>query len=123
MAVVRVPLALRRLVRATEAEVVGRDAARDARERRDHLAVEKRPRRLAVQEQHGIAFAFVEVVHAQAVLLDVVRFEGEVRQVREVLVRCAVDAHHNRSSSAFFFSSNSESVSTPASRNSPSFLS
>ena len=69
-----------RLVRAAEAEVVGRDRARRPGERRDQLAVEERPGRLAVQQQHRVARALVEVVHPQAVLLDVVRLEGVARK-------------------------------------------
>ena len=44
-----------RLVRAAEAEVVGRDRARGRRQLGDHRAVEVRPGRLAVQEEHGRA--------------------------------------------------------------------
>ena len=55
-------------------------------ELRDHLAVEERPRRLAVQQQHRVARALVDVVHAQPVLLDVVRLEVEARQVVERVV-------------------------------------
>ena len=63
MAVVRVPVALDRLVRAAEAEVVGREHAGDRGDRRDRLAVEERPGRLAVQEQDRVARALVQVVH------------------------------------------------------------
>src|SRR3954469_6665274 len=93
MAIVGVPLAFGRLVGAAEAEVVRRDAARDARERRDHLAVEKRPRRLAVQQQDRVTFTLVEVMHAQSVLVEVVRLEREARQVREPSVGRPIDAH------------------------------
>ena len=74
--VVGVVLDAERLVRAAEPEVVGRDRARRRRQLRDDRPVEVRPRRLPVQEQDGGAGALVEVVQAQAVLLDVVRLEG-----------------------------------------------
>ena len=45
--------------------------------RRDHLAPQKRPGRLAVEEQHGRAFALVHVGQAQAVDLAVVRLRRE----------------------------------------------
>ena len=64
-----------RLVGAAEAEVVGRDRAGGRRQLRDDLAVEVRPGRLAVQQQHRRARALVEVVQPEAVLLDVVRLE------------------------------------------------
>ena len=69
--VVGVVVDLRGLVRATEAEVVRRDDARHRSERRDQLPIEERPGRLAVQEQDGVARAFLDVVHPQPVLLDV----------------------------------------------------
>ena len=68
--VVGVVLPAERLVRAAEAEVVGRDRARRrASELGDDRAVEVRPGRLAVQQEDGRPGALVEVVHAQAVLL------------------------------------------------------
>ena len=91
--VVRVVLDPGRLVRATEAEVVGRDRARGAGDRRDHLAIEECPRRLAVEHEHRIARALVHVVHPQAVLLDVPRLERVVREPVEPLVGRAVDLH------------------------------
>ena len=91
--VVGVVLDPRRLVRAAEAEVVGRDGASDTRDRRDHLAIQERPGRLAVQEQHRIARALVDVVHPQPVLLDVVRLEGVAGEPVEPLVGRAVDLH------------------------------
>jgi hypothetical protein len=70
-------------------------AGRD--EHRDHLAVQERPRRFAVHQQHGcgIGGALVQVVHAEAGTtltigdLDVVRFEREVGQRVEPIVGCA----------------------------------
>jgi hypothetical protein len=91
MALVRVPLGLRWLVGTPEAEVVRCDAARRGRQFGDHLAVEERPRRLAVEQQHRIAVALGDVVHPQPVLLDVVRLEGVPGQALEAFVWCAVD--------------------------------
>ena len=79
-----------RLVGTAEAEVVGRDGASRPRDRRDHRAVEERPRRLAVQEQHRIAAPLVDVVHPQPVLLDVVRVEGVPGKAFEALVGRAI---------------------------------
>ena len=82
-----------RLVRAPEPEVVGRDGASGTRDGRDHLAIQERPGRLAVQEQHRIARALVDVVHPQPVLLDVVRLEVVAREPDELLIGRAVDLH------------------------------
>src|SRR6187551_3547335 len=90
MAVVRVPAGLDGLVGAPEAEVVGRDDPRRRGERRDQLPVQVAPRRLAVEQQHGIAGALVDPVHPQAVLLEVVRPELPARKALEALVRRAV---------------------------------
>jgi hypothetical protein len=76
--VVGVVLDPRRLVRATEAEVVGREHPRNLGKRRDHLPVEVRPGRLSVEEEHGIAGALVHVV-SQSVLLDVPGLECVAR--------------------------------------------
>ncbi len=101
--VVRVPVAVGRLVGASEAEVVRRDASRDTCERRDHLSIQERPGRLAVQEQDRITAALVDVVHAQSVLVDVVRRERVARKALEPFVRRAVrvDAHGGSSSRRF----------------------
>ena len=81
VAVVGVPADVGRLVRAAEAGEVGRHAAKaGVAHGRDHLAPQKRPRRLAVHEDHRRALALVEVGQAQAVHLAVVRLEGEVGQ-------------------------------------------
>ena len=79
-----------RLVRATEAEVVGRDDACDSGERRDQLPVEERPRRLAVEEEDRFARALVDVVHSQSVLLEVARLECVAGKTVEALVGRAV---------------------------------
>ena len=63
------------LVGAAEAEVVGRDDAGDRGEGRDHLPVEERPARLAVEQEDRVALAFLDVVHAETVLLQVARRE------------------------------------------------
>ena len=46
-----------------------------------------------MEQQHGRARALVEVVHAQAVLLDVVRLEVVAGQAVELLVGRAVGVH------------------------------
>ena len=91
--VVGVVLEPERLVGAAEAEVVGRDRACGRAELGDDLAVEVRPGRLAVQEEDRRARAFVEVVHAQAVLLDVVRLEVVAGEAVEALVGGSVRLH------------------------------
>ena len=90
----RVPVAVGRLVRPAEAEVVGSDDARRARQAGDHLPVEVRPRRLAVQAEHGIALTLVDVVHPQPVLVRVSGLEREVGDRREAFVGRAVDVGH-----------------------------
>src|SRR5437763_1641822 len=82
VAVVRVPADLFGLVRTSEPDQVGRDDA--AGQRGDDLSPEEGPRRLAVQEQHRIALAFVDVVHAQAVDVEPVRLEGIVGKGAQV---------------------------------------
>ena len=46
-----------------------------------------------MEEQHGRPVALVEIVQAQAVLLDVVRLESRSRAGLEALVGCAVGVH------------------------------
>ena len=46
-----------------------------------------------MQQQHRIALALVEVVHPEAVLLDVVGRERIVGEALEALVRGAIDVH------------------------------
>jgi hypothetical protein len=77
MAVEREPAHVGRLVGAAEAEVVGRHHPRGAGKPRDHLPVQERPGRLAVQAEDGIARTLVEVVHAKTVLVEVARRERE----------------------------------------------
>ena len=96
VAVVGVPADVGRLVRASEAGQVGRDAAKaGVAHGRDHLAPQERPGRLAVEEDHGRALALVEVGEAQPVDLAVVRVE---REVREPLQRLLGRAHRVGSS-------------------------
>ncbi len=65
VAVVGVPTEIGGLVGATEAGVVGGDAAvTGVAHRRDHLAPEERPGRLAVEEDDRLALALVEVGQA-----------------------------------------------------------
>ena len=67
VAVVAVPVDVDRLVRAAEARQVGSDAAiARVSHRRDHLAPQKRPRRLAVEEHDRRAVALVEMGEPQA---------------------------------------------------------
>jgi pyruvate,orthophosphate dikinase len=47
---------------------------------RDHLPVQVRPRRLAVEHDDGLTGALVDVVHSQPVDLGVARLEGVARQ-------------------------------------------
>ena len=47
-----------------------------------------------MQQQDGIARALVEVVHAQPVLLEIVRLEVEAGEVGEALVGRAVGVDH-----------------------------
>ena len=53
--VVRVVLDPGGLVRASEAEVVGRDDPAHGGQRRDQLPAQERPARLAVEQQHRVA--------------------------------------------------------------------
>src|SRR4029079_2425403 len=89
--VVGVPADVGRLVRAAEADQVGRYDARALRERWNHLAPEKRPGRFAVQQQHGVSAAFVDVVHSQFVGVEPMRLERIVGKRGEALVGSAED--------------------------------
>jgi hypothetical protein len=91
--VVRVVLAPERLVRAPEAEEVGHHDTPDVHERRDQLAVEKPPRRLAVEEKEGIARALVDEVHPQTVLNRVAGLVRPTRKAGEALVGRPVRVH------------------------------
>ncbi len=93
MTVVGVEARFGRLVGAAEAEVVGRDTAGRADELRDDLPVEECPRRFSMEEQDGVAGALVDVVHPQAVLLQVPRLVGVTGQIAEALVGRAIHAH------------------------------
>jgi hypothetical protein len=99
---VRIVGARGRLVRAPEADQVGRHRAQPGRDARaDHVAVQERPRRLAVQHQHHrrVARPLVDVGHAQrraAVAgrhVEVARRVGEVRQIGETFVGGAQALH------------------------------
>ena len=92
VAVVGVPAAVGRLVRAAEAGVVGADHALPGRhQRRQHLAVEVGPGRLAVEADDRVALALVHVVQPQAVDVVPVRLEVVARQAVEALVGSAED--------------------------------
>ena len=105
MAGERVVDAFGRLVRAPEPDQVGRhDLQPGRREDWDHLAVEVRPRRLAVHEQddgrRGVALS--QVVHPQGAPLGVgdlgiVRGEAISGQVGEAVVGSAQRLHVGRS--------------------------
>src|SRR5262249_12956638 len=76
-------------VRSSEADQVGHDAAiAGCDERRDHLSREIEPRRLPAQKQDGLAVArpFVEVMHAIAANVVIVRRESELGQMGKSLV-------------------------------------
>src|SRR5207253_6101847 len=82
------------LVRFAEAEEVGgEDPVAAARERRDHLAVQERPARLAVEAEDRLAASLVQVMHAGAADRQVVRREGVPGEVAEALVRRPEDRH------------------------------
>src|SRR3954453_21247508 len=84
-----VPVALGRLVGAPEARHVdGHDAQPAVEQRTRDLAVEVRPGRLAVEanDRACVTRTFVDVVHPQAVDVEVVRLEVVARQVGEAFV-------------------------------------
>src|SRR6478672_1783794 len=94
MTVVAVPSPIGRLVGATEAGQIRADRAAAAlNERPEHLAVQVSPGRLAVEADHGIARALVDVMETQAVDLRVMGFEVVARQALEALVRSAKHVH------------------------------
>ena len=83
---VRVVLTLHRLVRAAEADEIGRDRAESCGgEDRDHLAIQVRPRRLAVEaeDRRCRRRSLVDVVDAETADLRVVRLEGISREIGE----------------------------------------
>jgi hypothetical protein len=93
--VIAVPIQPHRLVRAAESGQVGRDApVARVTNRRDHLAPQKRPCRLAVAEDHRFAVALVEMGQAQPVELAVARREGEIRKSVQQLVWGAEGVGH-----------------------------
>src|SRR5439155_18134909 len=95
VAVVRVPVEVGRLVGAPEPRVVGGDAAvARVAYRRDHLAPQIRPGRLAVKEDHRSSLPLVQMREPQAVDLAVIRLVGEVQQPLEALVGGAKDVGH-----------------------------
>ncbi len=97
VAVVGVPVDVGRLVRATEAGEVRRQAAEaGVAHGRDHLAPQKRPGGLAVHEDHGRPLALVEVRQAQTVDLAVVGVEREVGEPLQQLLGCAHRVGHRR---------------------------
>ena len=95
VAVVGVPAALHRLVRAPEADEVGEhDAVAGVAHGRQHVAPQEAPGGLAVPHHHRCAVALVDVGQAQPVDGAVVRCVGEVGQPLEDLVRRADRVGH-----------------------------
>ena len=87
---------LGRLVRTAEADQVGRDHPQSGvGQHRDHAAVQERPGRFAVQQQHRFAVggAVLDPGHPQPVDLGVVRRVVEVGQLGESLVRRTQGVH------------------------------
>src|SRR5262245_7883044 len=100
MAVEAVPVAIRRLVGAPEArEVRTDDPVPGLHQRGEHLAVEERPGRLAVEadDRFAVLRALVHIVQPQTVDLDVVGLEVVARKALEALVWGAEDVHAARS--------------------------
>ena len=80
----------RRLVGAAEAEVVGRDDARDAPRAPGSSCGRGTTTSARRGAENRVALALVEVVHPQPVLVEVVGLEREVRESLEALVGRAV---------------------------------
>src|SRR5207248_4192133 len=83
VAVDDVPIVVGDLVATAEADVVGGDHAKPRIDQRsDPSSVQVRPRRLTMDEEKrfGVASAFVDVVDAQSVDVDVVRLERPLRE-------------------------------------------
>ena len=96
MGLIGVVLAPDRLVAAAEPDEVDRDGAQPrVDQHRDHPAVQVAPGRLAVQQQHDrrVGGTLVEVMHAEAVDLDVVGGERKIGEVGEALVRGTQNVH------------------------------
>ena len=90
MAIVGIPADVGRLVGAPEARVIRRDAAiAGIAHRWDHLAPQVRPGRLAVEEDHRLSVADVEVSQPQPVDVAVAGLEVELRKSVEAVVGCA----------------------------------
>src|SRR5205085_3519287 len=88
MEIERVEPFILRLVRAPEADKVGRDdAPASGDEARKHLPVEIAPGRLAMQaEKRASAAPLVEVMHAVAAPLNVMRRVAKTGQIGEALI-------------------------------------
>jgi hypothetical protein len=94
VAVVAVPAPVGGLVGASEARVVdAQHPPTRLRERRDHLAVEVGPGRLAVEAHHRLAFPHIEGVETQPVRLHPARLVAPTGEVDEALVGGAEDLH------------------------------
>ena len=101
------------LVAFAESDQIGRQHPEPGiDQQRNHLAIEKRPARFAVEQQHGgrIAWAFVDIVHACAkpiaeIGLEPVLGEGIVGNVGEPFGRCTQDLHRSLLSDDRYFRS------------------
>ena len=94
-----VPVVVDHLVAPAEADVIGSDAAVAGGDQRgDDARVQVTPRGLTVHQQHHrpIGGAFVEIVHAQPVPLEIVRREGEPGEMGEVVVGGSDGVHTDR---------------------------
>jgi hypothetical protein len=95
-----------RLVRTTKADEVGRDGAESrTRDDGDHLAIQERPRWLAVQEQNRFAVRWsrVDVMHAKRRFirrkdLDINGFVLIAGKVLETRVGCPEHIHGRQTS-------------------------
>ena len=83
---------IRGFVRAPHADHVWRDCSKPCRcDDGNHLSVKIRPIRLPVKQEYDVTIfgAFVDVMHAQAVHVDIVGLVWEVGQILELRVRGA----------------------------------
>src|SRR5579859_5353937 len=86
-------IAFGELVGTSEADEIGSHDAIATREYGDHFAIEKRPGRFAVQAQDDFPLTLVNIMHTQAVDLDIMRLVGETGQTGETLIWCANYGH------------------------------
>src|SRR5579862_893640 len=90
VAIVGVPVKSQRLVRASKAGKVRREAAEPGLTHgRDHLSPQEGPRRLTMKEHDRWTLALVEVGEPKSVEFAIGRAKGEVREALQELVRRA----------------------------------